>query len=610
MSAQRTCLLLVLTGWVLGISPPLASGGQPGTDSAFARVERLRKISETIPGEMIRARVIFDEALAEGVRTGTWSEAERTERRKRVDAALSNMLPARMNWPGDDLRAVDVDPGLENSPTFAITDWLHRRLRYLHDLRERIRYRQIEATLEYAELKWLEARTKAELAPAIKALEDVRVFKTIADSGRREGRLVAENLMQIFATSYLPVYDFLTVLDSRDPFFLPDPDPDPEAFAQGCALWADLESIKHSFVLRPAVREEFARRRDRFYRPANRLFAELDASILAEAGSKRLGEQVQKIIPYTARAPVLHYHPDRSLLDPRPDLSPIDFRDLPRQPLYMSLQDKDPNLDPKNPAVSYRAWVEMLQAEESGDLNLARQKWDQNRESFGFLAEPVSSYMLTRYAQNEPRRQIGQAPFDLTPTAQEIATGSFLDVLRRVASSSKQGRQTSMPDLDNVIRAWEIWNKPDPSTPLPDLARAPWSVLATLRGGAAFLAFRDRTVREEIARIAGGPIEPQSGFLHVTMRDQLGKCIALEQFDSAKKMLRIAAISGAIESGEIARYSHALDIFSQAHAMAEASPQGAQNILRAALRDMPDPTLGDIAARKILEWQNPSRKNP
>jgi len=618
MSTPRAWLLSLVTCLLPVISPLPASARQADTEAAFSRMERLRRIVGAFPEEMLRTRTIFEEALTEGVRTGAWSEAERTDRLKRLEATLLKMVPAGAHWYDDEQLgaafrpgSAQFTPGLENSPTFVLTKWLHQRLRSLYELRGQLRFQTIEATLEYAELQWLEARAKADLLPAIRALEEARGLKYIGDQDRREGRGAALNLPPQFVHSYLAAYDFLTVLDSRDPFFLPQPDAEPEAAAQGLALWDDLDGIKHSLVLRPTVRQEFAARRERFLRSARPLFAELDNSILNEAGSKQIGEWVAKIIPYTAQKHVLRYHPDRALLAPRPDFSPIDFRDLPRMPLYLRLDEKDPTQDARNPAVVYRTWVEMLQAEEAGDRRLARQKWDQNREAFAVLAEPVSTYMMSRYAGDNPRpAAVAQGVFDLAPTERELASGSFIETLRRVASITRQGRPTDMPDLSTVLRAWEIWKTPDGSAPLPDLANAPWGQLAKLRGGAAFLALRDRAVREEIARVAGARFNTQPGLLPVAIRQQIGDCTAHDQFDQAEKILRIAAIAGALAPAEIARYSITLDTFSRAREMAEASPKDAANMLRATLREMADPTLGEIAARRILQWQPSQRQTP
>lgn len=620
MFTPRAWLLWLVACLLAVISPLPASARQADTEAAFSRMECLRKIVGTFPEEMIRTRTIFDEALAEGVRTGAWSEAERTKRLKRVEATLPNMVPAGAHWYDDEELGLaflpgsnQFTPGLENSPTYALAEWFHRRLLSLHKLRGQIRIQTIDAALEYAELEWLEARAKADLVPAIKALEESRgpKYRDTSDSDRREGRDPTLNLPPQFIKFYLAAYDFLTVLGSRDPFFMPQPNADPKEAAQGFALWDDLEGIKHSLVLRPTVQQELAARRERFLRSAQQLFAELDNSILHEAGSKQIGQRVAKIIPYSAQKHVLRYHPDRALLAPRPDGSPIDFRDLPRMPLYLRQDEKDPTQEASNPAVVYRTWVEMLQAEEAKDQKLARKKWDQNREAFAVLSEPVSTYMMSRYAGDDPRPQAGaQAGFDLAPTAGELASGSFLETLRRVVSITRQGRPTDLPDLGDVLRAWEIWKSPDSSAPFPDLANAPWDQLAKLRGGAAFLAFRERAAREEIARIAGDSFKTQPGLLPVAIRNQIGDCVALEQFDLAKKILRIASLGGAMESREIASYASAVDLFSQARAMAESSPEGAANMLRAALREMPDPTLGESAARKILQWQQAKRKTP
>lgn len=620
MSTPRVWLLSLVTCLLPVISPLSVAARQADTEAAFSRMERLRKIVGAFPEEMLRTRTIFEEALTEGVRTGAWSEAERTNRLKRVEATLLRMVPAGAHWYDDEQLgrafnpgSAQFNPGLENSPTFALTKWLHRRLLSLHELRSQIHFQRIAATLEYAELQWLEAGAKADLVSAIGALEDSRspTCLEVGDGDRRQSRDPTLNLAPKTINHQLVAYDFLTVLASKDPFFLPKLDADPESAAQGFALWDDLRNIKHSLVLRPTVRQEFAARRDRFLQSAKPLFAELDQSILSEAGSKKIAEQVAKIVPYTVQKHVLRYRSDRALQAPRPDRSPIDFRDLPREPFYLNLEEKDPTQEPRNPAVVYRRWVEMLQAEEAGDQRLAKQKWDQNREGFAVLPEPVSAYMMTRYAADNPRQPVmTQAAFDLAPTERELASGSFIETLRRVASSTRQGRPTDMPDLSTVLRAWEIWKTPDSSAPLPDLANAPWRQLATLRGGAAFLAFRDRAAREEIARVAGARFNTQPGLLPVAIRQQIGDCTANDQFDQAKQILRIAAIAGALAPAETARYSITLDTFSRARAMAEASPKDAANLLRTTLREMPDPTLGEIAARRILQWQSSQRQTP
>lgn len=607
MKAARRpgALVLLATCWALG------GAMRAEENAALDRFNRAHEILEGLSAEVIIEREIFRDELNRGVSRKAWSKREKDEASDQMLGAFRLTGDEKADAPGfvapwysmSEARNI-LTSGDPSRATAPLLGWLGWRIGALREVREEARRALRAAALDYAEEAWLTAQLPADLEPAKRLLNEACLTADkmwgIVNQARGPGAIRAPfNLPSsneyLSAREAVDVYDFLSVLMSPEPFFLPDPNEDPAGFAAGRAIWPDLVRIGHAFTLRPAISARF-QRHDAIYR--NLLLA--------------VGNRLNELIEHNATAaefepPYLQW---RALANPPPLARPVLLRkagDMQRITDYRNLvawrnlaaQGPPPIRTPPPQATAYRAWLTLRQTEETADLEKIQTARVALYREISSLPSSTSAYLMAR----------NRADADFPPGAAEAAkpVDAIIAGLRGFLS---QKESNGSADAKALLAMWEALR--DGAASPRSASESPiadhWAAFSIRHGSHTLFTLRDRAARQILTGLY--PAEPALASsttpLVTELRDRLTTAITGGAADLAGKLLELDAAGTFLPPAERQAWARDSAMLREAAALLAAGERdSARATYMRAIRQLTDPSLGEFAARQARALKSP-----
>lgn len=577
-----------------------------GAEGESATLQRSRRASELIDGieaEFAVERAIFEEELDRGVALGQWSEGEKRMEASNMNSLLGTDRPAfaQSSMPPDIRTAMIERAGTGGDPSRGTTPlqrWYAQRIAALRALREKARAELVTATLDCAEEAWLRAENRADLEPAIRQLNAAK--SAVADywnqvqSLRRfshepyPGPAGSQPEKPLPLRNALDVYDFISVLASPEPFFLPDPVRDPGAYKTGRMLWSGLEEIDHAFTRRPAIVARYRDYEDRLFDFQQTQRAALDDLIVRDAPAAEFEPVYLRYTPAALpRQPYRQGSPGN-----RPDVI-ADYRDLVPRPETLALLNRNPHLPrpgapqaPVEELQAYGDWLAFRKAEERGNaaaIRAAREKVIKSR-----LPPKARAFLVTRLG-------LDPTPASVPPAAPDAAAqpvDALLAQLRALVAQDEKHASTGR----QVIAVWEKLRAGAASDTTPQ-AKDFWAGLAAHPGSRALFALRDQAARQLLARIRPAAADSTAP-LPAELHGDLAAAVTTGAFDTVKQLLALDAAAAILTARENGNWARDAAILNDAANLAKAGPhQAARAAYLQAIRQLADPALGEFAAR-------------
>ncbi len=599
MKTARTAGALVL----LAASCLLGGTGRAAENTALERGKRAQEILRELDAEAVVERDVFCEELDRGIERKAWDDWEKEMALGKMRAAFrlnEGEPPHAPNWgrSRDDLTVardllVSGDPDAATAP---LLTWLAQRVETLGDVRNAARRDLCAAAVDYAEEIWLAARTPADLDPAIRVLQQARLsiemsWGIVNQARGQGGTNPPRNNSRpgsLLEREAVDIYDFLSVLMSPEPFFLPDPAEHPAAFAAGHALWPDLARIGHAFTLRPAIADRHQRH------------AAVYQNLLLTAG-RRLHELIEQNAPAAEfEPPYLQWLALTTQPPPAPQPPAYrkpgetyhidDYRNLaargqPRRDVGQSR--------PPPEAAAYRAWLTLRQAEEAADREKIRVARADLKKESATLPDSTSAYLAARDrtdAKHPPKTDEKAAPAD-----------ALLARLRGFLSQENDGDSSAAKAL---LDAWEaLRNDADarpPAEAISSLAEY-WAALSMHPGSRTLFALRDRAARQLLARLypAEAALPTSTTPLITELRERLTAALTGGSAELAGKLLALDAAGTFLPPAEHQAWARDSVILREAAALLAAGERDSARLTyTSAIRQLTEPALGEFAAHQ------------
>lgn len=600
MKAARTpgAIILLATCWMLG------GASRAEESTALDRFNRAQEILGGLEAEGLIERAIFRDELDRGLSRKAWSIREKDEALEQMRSAFhlpedGQPRPAAASpawYSMSEARGI-LTSGDPSRPTAPLLDWLGQRVGALREVRNDARRALRTAALDYAEETWLTARAPADLAPAIPLLNEARLsfdrLWGMVDQARGSGRSkmpyeypTARGMASL--REAVDVYDFLSVLMSPEPFFLPDPADDPAGFAAGRALWPDLVSIGHAFTLRPAIAARF-QRHDVIYR--NLLFT--------------TGQRLNNLIEHNATAaeyepPYLQWRALATPPSPRHHPALGKVGDIYRIDDYHNFdariqpsQGQRPIRPPPPQATAYFAWLTLRQAEENGDPAKIREARVALLRERATLPSSTSDYLAAR----------DRTDTNIPPNAAEEAAKPVDALIARLRRFLSQKNDGGAGDAKALLAMWEAL-RDETARPPSDTDPSPadhWAAFSMHSGSRTLFTLRDRAARQLLTGLY--PAEPALASsttpLVTELRDRLTAAITGGTADLAEKLLALDAAGTFLLPAEHQAWARDAAILREAAALLAAGERdSARATYTRAIRQLTDPSLGEFAARQ------------
>ena len=573
-------------GVAIAAACALAAGWAPpahGAEGESAALQRSRRAGELLAGleaEVAVERAIFEEELSRGVTLGQWTEGQKWR-----------ALHAGANG----------DP---SQPTTPLLRWFDQRNAALQALREKARAELVSATLDCAEEAWLKAENRTELEPAIRQLSEAK--SAVAASWNQVLALRRSSFHPPSMPGHeqpepplplrnaLAVFDFLSVLASPEPFFLPDPARDPGAYKTGRMMWSGLVEIDHTFTRRPALIARYNDYEDRLFDFQQTQRAALDALIIRDAPSSEF-EPVY--LRYTPAA--LPRRPYQQRFPSGRGEAVADYRELVPAPEMLAMLNRNPRLPrpgaplaPFEELQAYGDWLAFRKAEEQGSAAAIRAAREKVIKSRGRLQpQPYFSIGTRLGLDGQPASVAPAAP---EPDAQPV--DALLAQLRTIVAQDEKrasnGRQ--------VITAWEKLRAGAAPAATTANARDFWAGLAARPGSRSLFALRDRAARQLLAQVvpAAAGVATSTTPLPAELRGHLAAAVTGGDFDSAKHLLALDAAAAILPDRENGNWERDAELLNAATTLAKAGEhKAARTAYLQAIPRFTEPALGEFAAR-------------
>jgi hypothetical protein len=484
----------------------LAGSGLALGASVFeAPFEEARAVYDGIFDAIVVERKICEEELARGVQQGTWTEAEQREgvawlqasfdavsqiRVSKLDAQSEVLADPRWNLLKEQLNQHRGVTALNNA---ACVEFFSRVV-WLDDARNVAAMKMCEAAILFAEDVWLDAKTPADLAPAVRAIDYVRRAGRVQwDSYAKQpfGRIrkIPSHLITgpgVTQEVVETAMHFRSVIGIPKPLLLPDPDQNPTAFWEVSKQWQAMVAMKHLFVLRPRI--------------AGR-FAELNARYRArmEAVRKRLDRMILTDAPVGEFENALQDFPEKPVFPSPPSpSSPPDPRSNPMQPpgtnpSYLDLIPKAPisHIFPGERHTAFARWLDFKRAEESGDDGKLRTAAAELEKARTGMTPEVAKFVAGRLnkalaVENEESVE----PIKLGPPSGNPAK----DLIEALALQQ---------DAAPLAEAWQrvVDGDASPIPEMPTFSRPIWRDIVVATEGSKVIDLREQATRQALASI-------------------------------------------------------------------------------------------------------------
>lgn len=494
---------------ILALSFAIHGAGAAPSEAARAYEDCLRLALDE-PATLATERAVLADQLEAGLARGAWTADEK--------AAADAFLPT-VSGPAD-VRSRPLQPlcfyrklSLDRFPssipsTAPVLTRLRARLDaldlYYDGLRSAVRL----AALAYADEVWLQARTPSDLAPAQKALNEMKYLVLLWDDlAARRMSSGGDQWTSLFRVPYgtlpprrypwsigawesLELVDYLSVVASPEPLlFPPDPKTDPVAYIRYHNVWRELEDKGNQFVRRPLIQRAAAQVAEQFRQACASTAGEVKAAIVRGAPLAELREPMRRLHLYIDEVPT----PPRPY-DPNPYIPGFPLR----APLdYRSLLNERPAFPARNSLLSekvieqyrrYTIWLSLLEAEAAGDPKSIARAQDWLHKSLRRGTGPELDLM---------RSHLAHVPAPAGPrAAQNEETGLGDDpvatLLTRLQSLAWPDGQES--SLQPLIALWQaVQGSTAPVARVdPRSIAAMWAKLASLPEGSTLLRLRER----------------------------------------------------------------------------------------------------------------------
>lgn len=590
-----------------------------GADGESAALQRSRRAGELIAGleaEFAVERAVFVEELDRGVALGQWSEGEKRMVVSSMGYLIGTDRPAfaQASMPPEIRTAMTERAGTGGDPSRGTTPlqrWYAQRIAALRAIREKARAELVSATLDCAEEAWLRAENRADLEPAIRQLNEAK--SAVAESWNQvqalrrfspspyPGPPGSQPEKPLPLRNALDVYDFISVLASPEPFFLPDPARDPGAYKTGRMLWSGLEEIDHAFTRRPAIVARFHEYEDRLFDFQQTQRATLDALILRDAPAAEFEPVFLRYTPAALpRMPYKQGSPGN-----RPEVI-ADYRDLVPRPETLALLNRHPRpprpgtpLAPVEELQAYGDWLAFRKAEGRGDAAAIRAAREKVIKSRGRLQPKPYFFIGTRLGLDA--KSVSVAP--AAPDAVAEPVDALLAQLRKLVAQDEK----HAPAGRQVIAAWEKLRAGVANDTTAPHARDFWTGLAARPGSRALFALRDQAARQLLAQIRPAAADSTDP-LPAEMHGDLAAAVTTGAFDTVKQLLALDAAAAILTARENGNWARDAAILNDAANLAKAGQrEAARAAYVLAIRQLADPALGGFAARtaKALADQPP-----
>lgn len=576
----------------------LRTASRAEENATLERINQAQEILDSLAPEIIVECAIFRAELTRGTALKTWTKEEQ-------EVALERMRTAFHLPEDDDTKAPNFVPqrysmsearyllqaGPPSVPTAPLLAWLGYRVDVLRHLREEARRILRSAALDYAEKAWLSARTPADLETANRVVSQAWISIDGGDFPftRRTPPTTTQppNPPGVSEQDRADIYDFLSVLKSEEPFFLPDPSENPAGFAAGQALWLELANIRHAFTLRPAMVVRHAHHHAIF------------VGLLLAAG-----QRLNELIEHDATAAQFEpsYLEWRALAVPppsrqaRPFGSPLaieDYRNL--AALSRSGGPAGPHRSPPPAAAAYAAWFELRKAEEAAAPDRIAKARDTLEKERSTLSTSTSAYLASRLSARTT------APA-LIPQDNVQPVEALIAQLRALLMPEKDRPR---PDGAAVLARWKALHSGTGAATEEDRNGLQnfWPDLATRPGSRALFALRDRAARQLLARLypTDAALATSAVPLSTELRERLTAAITTGSAERTGKLLALDAAGNFLPPVEHLAWAREATVLSNAAALLTS---GDRNAARTAylqvIRHLTEPALGEFAARQAL----------
>ena len=600
-------LVLLATCWTL------RTASRAEENATLERFNRAHETLDDLGAEVIVERTIVREELDRGVALKHWSKREKEEALEKIRSAFRltedekpgavGFVPPWYSMSEARNTLMSGDPSI---PTASLLDWLGWRIGALREVREEARRKLRAAALDYAEEAWLSAHNPTDLETAVRLVNGARISfdRTWSPSTYRSSSVVTKPPNTLPSRDFVSdrervdVYDFLSVLMSAEPFFLPDPAESPDGFAVGRALWPDLVQIGHAFTLRPAIIARYHRYDSAF-------------NILLLAAGQRLNDLIER------NATAAEFEPPylqwRALATPppprrQPTLDRIgtpygidDYRNLAirsRPSQGMPLVRLPP---PVNAA--YGAWLELRKAEEAADSDRIEKARSRLLGERATLPPSTAAYVAARSLK-------AAATPAVAASRDEKPVDALIAQLRRFME-----RDTNRPRGDDkaLLAAWEALRNGTaaPSNEARELRYDRWAAFPSLPGSRTLFALRDRAARQLLARLypADATLATSTSPLTTELRERLTTAITTGSTDLAGNLLALDAAGNFLPPAEHQAWTRdAAALRNAATLLAAGQRDAARTAYLQAIRQLTEPALGEFAARQAKALRNSSAK--
>ena len=596
----------------------LCTAGQAEENATLERFNRAHETLDGLGPEVIVERAIFRAELDHGIAIKAWTKQDKETALERMRSAFELPDDEKIDGPGfvppwfsmsgarETLRS-----GPPSLPTAPLLDWLGWRVGALREVREQARRTLRAAALDCAETAWLSARDPADLEPAIRQVNEARIsfdkMWGIVNQARGPGSVSPpydprRNPEMVSTREAVDVYDFLSVLMSGDPFFLPDPVENPAGFAAGRAIWPDLVQMGHAFTLRPAIAARFHRYNTTF-------------SNLQTATGRRLNELIEHNASAAEFEP--HYNQWRALanLEKQPRRPPLrgTTRDTPAADDYRDLAARSRAshaaftiFSPPPASAAYAAWFDLRKAEEAAEpdrIEKAQAAMNKERAS---LPLSTATYLTARI------HPVPEVPADLAPKDDNPVDA----LIARLRSGMEQNANRPRGDARALGAVWEALRNGTaaPSNEVRELPNDHWTAFSILPGSSTVFALRDRAARQLLARFypADAALVTSVTPLATEFRERLTTALTTGSVSLTGKLLALDAAGNFLPPTEHLAWAHDAAMLRNAATLLAADQRAAaRTAYLQAIQQLSEPSLGEFAARQALRLRStPSAKVP
>jgi len=399
--------------------------------------------------------------------------------------------------------------------------------------------RMCEAAVLLAEDVWLNARTPADLAPAVRAIDYVRrgarvqwnsfanqPFSTVLSPIRQPGVVGPVVSPEVVMTAM----HFRSVIGIPKPLLLPDPDKDPAAFWEASREWKAMVTMKHRFVLRPRIAERFAELNARYQSRMNEVRQRLERMILANAPAgefeNALRDFPEKAIPFQRPNP----QPNPAQM-PRANPSYRDF-------IAAGVR---PGVSEVSAYTAFAKWFNLRLAEESGDQQTLQSAVKQlEMASKGFTPE-VAKFVSKRLSRipTAERKEGGGDQDKLGPSSGNPVN----DLIAALAAKA---------DWEPLAEAWRRVREGDatPTRETAPFANPNWRLIACVPGNSGLIDLREQATRQALASITKIPAKKDAEPIATLLIESFEEALSTGAKSRARQFLQLDAASGTLRPDE------------------------------------------------------------